>query len=243
MWTETNSRHITCSNCFEGRHIAPPVPKRIDARQGFVRKKRFLWKNGRISRKPLPTCQGTSDISLSKGDSRPRKRVLVDVEGAYEVIHVPVKDPESIVVVPVVNLPIGVTFEEGEVVAVDVEQTPGKRYVREDVMVGDILRGTSAVMMQQTYPTMNLMLGGVGRPQRRRILFPTEGKPFNVCMAAILSNRELSDNVTLILERPPPTDIEARAVDADGASELSLPEGRAEDAKGDPVFDPRIFAE
>jgi hypothetical protein len=49
---------------------------------------------------------------------------------------------------------------DGEVVAVEVEQTPGRRQVREDVMVGDILRGTSAVVMQQAYPTMNLMFGG-----------------------------------------------------------------------------------
>lgn len=33
------------------------------------------------------------------------------MEGAYEVIHVPVKNPDSLVMVPVVNLPIGVTFE------------------------------------------------------------------------------------------------------------------------------------
>lgn len=53
-------------------------------------------------------------------------------------------------------------------VAVEVEQTPGKRSLREDVMVGDILRGTSAVTMQQTYPTMNLMLGGTCVPSFSR---------------------------------------------------------------------------
>jgi hypothetical protein len=35
----------------------------------------------------------------------------VDVGTAYEVVYVPVSHPDSIVVAPVVNLPIGVTFE------------------------------------------------------------------------------------------------------------------------------------
>jgi hypothetical protein len=68
-----------------------------------------------------------------------------------------------------------------------------------------------------------------------------------VCMAAILSNRELSDNVTLVLERPPPTDIEVGTSGgtAIGAiePEPSNPKGPAEEAMEKPVFDPRIFAE
>lgn len=35
----------------------------------------------------------------------------VNVGTAYEVVFVPVSHPDSVVVVPVVNLPIGVTFE------------------------------------------------------------------------------------------------------------------------------------
>lgn len=59
-------------------------------------------------------------------------------------------------------------------------------------------------------------------------------------MAAILSNRELSETVTLILERLPPTDIAGGTVVDTAEAPAALPEGTTTPNQ-EPVFDPRIF--
>ena len=59
--------------------------------------------------------------------------------------------------------------------------------------------------MQMSYPTWQLMMGGVGQPKMQKILFGAQGEPFEKVMAAIGSNaREQQGNgqVVLVLERP-----------------------------------------
>ena len=71
--------------------------------------------------------------------------------------------------------------------------------------VGDVLRGTTAVTMGMSYPTWQLMLGGVGTPKMQKQLLPVDAKlPFEQLMAALASNaKEGSGNgqVVLLLER------------------------------------------
>ena len=73
------------------------------------------------------------------------------------------------------------------------------------VREGDLLRATTAMTMQMAYPTWQLMMGGVGQPKLQKILFGSQGEPFEKVMAAIGSNaREQRGNgqVVLVLERP-----------------------------------------
>jgi len=75
------------------------------------------------------------------------------------------------------------------------------------VRVGDVLRGTTAVTMGMSYPTWQLMLGGVGTPKMQKQLLPVDAKlPFEQLMAALASNANeggASGNgqVVLLLER------------------------------------------
>ena len=74
------------------------------------------------------------------------------------------------------------------------------------VQVGDLIRATTAVTMAMSYPTWNLIAGGIGRPKLQKILFSTQNEPFEKVMAALGSNaREQQGNgqVVLMLERPP----------------------------------------
>lgn len=74
------------------------------------------------------------------------------------------------------------------------------------VRLGDMLRATTAVKMAMSYPAWQLMLGGIGKPSLQKILFATDGQPFDVVLAAISSNsREQQGNgqAVLLLERPP----------------------------------------
>jgi hypothetical protein len=67
------------------------------------------------------------------------------------------------------------------------------------VREGDRLRAVSAAMMRMTYPTAQLMFGGVGRPKLGLALVPVTG--FAAAMDAVRSNKQLGDAVTLFLER------------------------------------------
>lgn len=46
------------------------------------------------------------------------------------------------------------------------------------VRVGDLLRATTIVTMGMSYPTWQLMMGGVGKPALQKVLMPTSGQPF-----------------------------------------------------------------
>ena len=138
---------------------------------------------------------------------------LIDVDmapGPLECEVAPLLDESSLLCVRL-DLPLGMLLEqeEGE------GPTAGAMVVGEllddgsaragGVLVGDLLRATTAVSMQMSYPTWQLMMGGVGRPQLQKILFPTASEPFEKVMAALGSNsREQQGNgqVVLLIERP-----------------------------------------
>ena len=109
------------------------------------------------------------------------------------------------------DMPLGMLLEESE----DDDGSKGAMVVAElidegsakagGVMVGDLLRATTAMTMRMSYPTWQLMMGGVGQPKMQKILFGAQGEPFEKVMAAIGSNaREQQGNgqVVLVLERP-----------------------------------------
>ena len=64
-------------------------------------------------------------------------------------------------------------------------------------------RVRSATTMVMTYPTWQLALGGVGRPQSRRVLARVDGRPLAFAVQAIRSNAppQGSGTVTLVVER------------------------------------------
>jgi hypothetical protein len=101
------------------------------------------------------------------------------------------------------------------------EVTPGGAADAAGVRPADVLRAASAAMMRMTYPTAQLMLGGVGRPKRMRALVPVTG--FAAAMDAIRSNTLLRDGegVTLFLERGG-----GRGADAGGGTGKSSSSGK-----------------
>lgn len=98
-------------------------------------------------------------------------------------------------------------FEEagGQCVCVEVDpQGNAAGALRE----GDVLRACSACVKTMSYPTGNLLLGGIGRPVAKRVMHRLPSarewteKAFGQAMAALQSNRkERRDVVALVVER------------------------------------------
>eukprot|EP00877_Chromochloris_zofingiensis_P000248 jgi/Chrzof1/10223/Cz04g33060.t1 len=80
-----------------------------------------------------------------------------------------------------------------------------------------------------------LACAGVGRPQMKKILFPTSNQSFQKCMDAIRSNIDLDDKITLVLEtRNSASDIRQQ--------QQQQPQQSVGSTKAaDSVFDPRLF--
>jgi hypothetical protein len=59
--------------------------------------------------------------------------------------------------------------------------------------------------MAMSYPTWNLLLGGIGRPKFQKVLLETAGEPFEKIMQALGSNSVNAGGngqVILFVERP-----------------------------------------
>ena len=136
---------------------------------------------------------------------------LIDVsmtDGPLEASFEPLL-PGSTLLCVRLDMPIGMLLEEAEEGA-----AAGSAFVSEllpdsnaelgGLEVGDVVRATTAVSMQMSYPTWNLIAGGIGRPKLQKILFPTKGEPFEKLMAAIGSNSRMqqgNDQCILLVER------------------------------------------
>jgi hypothetical protein len=71
------------------------------------------------------------------------------------------------------------------------------------VQVGDLVRACTACQVSMEMPTWQLMAGGIGRPKTSRMMFSTDGKPFEEVMDALVSN-QMDPNgrdVWLVIER------------------------------------------
>jgi hypothetical protein len=132
---------------------------------------------------------------------------LIDVdmaEGPLEGAFVPLL-PESDLLCMRLDMPLAMLLEENDDAAVEVLELLDGGSAREGgVREGDLLRATTAVTMAMSYPTWQLMMGGVGKPSLQKVLFSTQGEPFEKVMAAIASNsREQQGNgqAVLFIER------------------------------------------
>ncbi|KAL3925349.1 MAG: hypothetical protein SGPRY_003668 [Prymnesium sp.] len=139
---------------------------------------------------------------------------LVDVDMAVEPLDATleplVKGSELLCVR--LDLPLGMLLEE---VSLEGQTRPGAAVVElfdvgsaitSGVCKGDVVRATTACKMGMATPTWQLMLGGIGRPTMQKILYVTDGQPFETVLAAISSNsREQQGNgqIVLLLERRP----------------------------------------
>ncbi len=89
-------------------------------------------------------------------------------------------------------LPLGLILGESEempgLTVVD-EIAEGSHAGAAGVKVGDVLRACTACQMMMETPTWQLMAGGIGRPKTSRLMFSTDGKPFEEVMEALISNR------------------------------------------------------
>jgi hypothetical protein len=128
----------------------------------------------------------------------------VDLGSAIEQINVTLTDPNSKLLQAKMEFPLGLVLEniDDEVVVTDVSE--GSAAAAAKVNVGDVVRATSAVTMQMTYPTMNILFGGVGRPRLVKILLPTLKVPFHKVMDAVRSNSPAQGgdgSIIMVLER------------------------------------------
>ena len=116
------------------------------------------------------------------------------------------------------DMPLGLVIEEGDLeddatvpglgpqqLSV-IETTSDGSAAKGGVLPGDLLRGTTFVTMGMSYPTWQLIVGGVGRPTLQKQLMPTLGQSFEQVMAALSSNSQEGGNqgngqIVLLLER------------------------------------------
>ena len=137
---------------------------------------------------------------------------LIDVDmapGPLELSVAPLLNASSLLCVRL-DMPLGMLLEEEETGALSGAMVVGECLEEGSaqaggVREGDVLRATTACSMQMSYPTWQLMMGGVGQPRLQKILFAAQDEPFEKVMAAIASNmREQQGNgqVVLLLERP-----------------------------------------
>lgn len=101
------------------------------------------------------------------------------------------------------SLPLGLLLGEDEetgMIVID-EIAGGKSSI--GLLVGDVVRACSACKMEMTTPTWQLMAGGIGVPKTKRFMFSADGKPLEMVMEAIGSNRMDPDGkpVLLVIER------------------------------------------
>eukprot|EP00775_Hariotina_reticulata_P001468 gene1468-1810_t len=119
--------------------------------------------------------------------------------------------------------------------------------------LGDVVRATTAMTMQMTYPTMNLMFGGVGRPKLAKVLLPTSKVPFAKVMDAVRSNSVPvggDGQIVLVVERAgevaEPSGVGSRQQQQEAASVLvgvgvAAGSAQQDDGTSSQVFDPKIF--
>ena len=71
------------------------------------------------------------------------------------------------------------------------------------VQIGDLLRACTACQVTMQQETWQLIGGGIGRPKTTRMMYSTDGKPFEEVMEALGSNRMDPNErpVWLVLER------------------------------------------
>ncbi|KAI8470709.1 MAG: hypothetical protein J3K34DRAFT_251035 [Monoraphidium minutum] len=179
-------------------HAAPPVPPasgRRGARTALQRRVVAPRASGG------GTAGAGSSRSSGSGSSSGSSTVIsLDTGGQVEQLAVRLARTDSQVVRADLAFPMGLVFEaRGGGGGGGGEGDPGGAADAAGIRPGDVLLASSAAMMRMTYPTAQLMFGGVGRPKLMRALVPAGSFPS--AMDAVRSNKQLGDEITLFLER------------------------------------------
>lgn len=104
------------------------------------------------------------------------REVLVELEPPDNITaaKIEVDSASTRVVQATICPPLGVAFEEDattrEIVVTEVLPGSNAETVG-GIAVGDVLRACSAMIPEMKYPQGNVLLGGIGRPGFRRVLF------------------------------------------------------------------------
>jgi hypothetical protein len=177
-----------------------------------------LYPNEQLSPKDRPRSSEVQPMLADGVIAQPWGPIsLVDVYGAetpLEGIFRPLADDgASELLVLRMNMPLGLLIEENGPGEFEVAEVVAEGGAYGRVQPGDILRATTCVRMAMSYPTWQVVLGGVGRPTSQKKLLelsprPADGAPpvlFEEMMGAIQSNSAASSGgngqVIMLVER------------------------------------------
>lgn len=130
----------------------------------------------------IPILKGDGSTEMERVDFKPRLTKAGDGTSS----------PSSVVLAVEAPLPLGIILGEDETLpgAVRVDEVVGDgNGAAAGVRVGDLLRACTACQVTMEMPTWQIMAGGIGRPKTSRMMFSTDGRPFEEVMEAVGSNR------------------------------------------------------
>lgn len=141
----------------------------------------------------VPILKSDGSTEMERVDFRPR---MIDTDGASLSVILAVEAP----------LPLGIILGEDETLpgAIRVDEVIGDgNGAASGVKVGDLLRACTACQVTMEMPTWQIVAGGIGRPKTSRMMFSTDGRPFEEVMGAVGSNRMDPEGrpAWLVLER------------------------------------------
>jgi len=130
----------------------------------------------------IPILKGDGSTEMERVDFQPRMKASA-VDGTSS---------SSVILAVQAALPLGIILGEDETLpgAIRVDEVvEDGNGAASGVMVGDLLRACTACQVTMEMPTWQIMAGGIGRPKTSRMMFSTDGRPFEEVMEAVGSNR------------------------------------------------------
>eukprot|EP00879_Flechtneria_rotunda_P004362 GHRR01004613.1.p1 GENE.GHRR01004613.1~~GHRR01004613.1.p1 ORF type:complete len:153 (+),score=23.47 GHRR01004613.1:73-531(+) len=124
-----------------------------------------LQRGNLVRSHPMPRQVLARAAAQTESDSRTAS-VQVKLGNAIEQINVQLTNPNSKLVHAEMDFPLGLVLENVNDEVAVVEVAEGGAAARADCQIGDVVRGTTAMTMQMTYPTMNIMFGGKLQAQK-----------------------------------------------------------------------------
>jgi len=150
----------------------------------------------------IPILKGDGSTEMERVDFKPRFKASTS-DG--------MPSSSSVILAVQAALPLGIILGEDETfpgaIRVD-ELVENGNAAASGVMVGDLLRACTACQVTMEMPTWQIMAGGIGRPKTNRMMFSTDGRPFEEVMEAVGSNRIDPEKrpAWLVLERKEESD-------------------------------------
>jgi len=131
----------------------------------------------------IPILKGDGSTEMERVDFRPRMTSMTDGTASSF---------PSIIIAVEAALPLGIILGEDEALpgAIRIDEViQDGNGAAAGVRVGDLLRACTACQVTMEMPTWQIMAGGIGRPKTNRMMFSTDGRPFEEVMEAVGSNR------------------------------------------------------